>query len=233
MELREKEAATAASEAEARRVRAEADQRAAEAQQLEVQAQRAGKARDAAAATTEEQLRRADALDPEVATDKEGNRLDEDGHPVETPAVERAAAGVGASAAAREHDHDHGPDGEHGHGHTHADDGDEPTGGRVGNMRDLDEDELTGGEQPDRGSSDEARAEHGQSEHRIGNMRGVDDDDQTTVTPATPEATEADETVAGDDTVGDGENDARDRARERADDVLAKRDAEAERRQPE
>jgi len=55
----------------------------------------------------------------------------------------------------------------------------------------------------------------------------------TPATPATPEATETDETVAGDDTVGDGENDARDRARERADDVLAKRDAEAERRQPE
>ena len=63
-------------------------------------------------------------------------------------------------------------------------------------------------------------------------MRGVDDD-QTTVTPATPEATETDEIVAGDDTLGAGENDARDRARERADDVLAKRDAEAERRQPE
>ena len=100
LELREKEAAAAASEAEARRVRAEADQRAAEAKRLEVDAQRAGMERDTAATTSAEKLRRADALDPDVATDKEGYRLDEAGNRIETPAEERAASGIGAPTAA-------------------------------------------------------------------------------------------------------------------------------------
>jgi hypothetical protein len=224
--------------------------------------------RDAAAATTAEQLRRADALDPDVRTDKEGNRLDGDADPVETPAeasaaerdetpaAERAATGFGASSAARDadhSDHDHGLHGEHGHEHTHAYGGDDASGGRIGNMRGLDEDDDTVAE-PDRGSSDEAHAEQGQPLHIIGNMRGVDDDDdETRVTPVTPEPVATtgettthettthettDETVTGGDTVGDdrlggGEKDNRDGARERADEVLAKRDAEAERRQPE
>jgi hypothetical protein len=246
MELREKEAAAAASEAEARRVKAEADQRAAEAQQLEITAQRASAERDRAAAASAEQLRRADALDPDVRTDKDGNRLAEDGEPVETPveapAAEQAVTGFGASSAARDHaDADHA---DHGHEHTHAYEGN-ASGGRIGNMRGLDEDDHAVAE-PDRGSSDEARAEHGQPLHRIGNMRGVDED-QTRVTPVTPETPERVGTTSDatsettgetthettDETVADGEPDARDRARQRADDVLARRDAEAERRQPE
>jgi hypothetical protein len=100
LERREKEAAAAGAEAEARRVRAEADQRAAEAQQLQVQAQRASTDRDSAVAASEAEMRRADALDPDVRTDKEGYRLDEDGNRVETAAEERAGAGFGTAAAA-------------------------------------------------------------------------------------------------------------------------------------
>jgi DNA-directed RNA polymerase specialized sigma24 family protein len=61
-------------------------------------------------------------------------------------------------------------------------------------MRGLDKDPDPVAERPDRGSSDEARAGHGQPEERIGNMRGVDDDDPTRVTP---------EPVADDDTARD------------------------------
>lgn len=262
LELREKEAAAAASEAEARRVRAEADQRAAEAKRLEVEADRAGMDRASAAAASQEQLRRADALDPDVATDKEGYRLDEDGNRVETSA-ERAASGFGASSttadgetmgttaagataaplAARsmadDHGHDHHEHGEHGE-HGHDDDVDAPTGGRIGNMRGLDEDDTTVNADPDAdpdlGRSGEARAEHGQPLHRIGNMRGVDDEDTTTDTTADGTSTH---TPLGDDVDkvdDDGlarEPDARDAARDRADEVIAKRDAETERRQPE
>jgi hypothetical protein len=137
MELREKEAAAAASEAEARRVRAEADQRAAQAQHLEVQAQRASLDRDSAAETNAEQLRRADALDPDVRTDKEGNRLDRDGDGdvegdrLEAPRgerTERAASGLGASTTGLEHSAGR------------ADGGtDQTAGGRIGNMRGLDD----------------------------------------------------------------------------------------------
>ena len=265
LELREKEAAAAASEAEARRVRAEADQRAAEAKRLEVEADRAGMDRAAAAEASQEQLRRADALDPDVATDKEGYRLDEDGNRVETSA-ERAASGFGAPSttadgettgptaagataaplaarsAAGDHGHDHDHDhGEHGHGHDEQVDA--SAGGRIGNMRGLDEDDTTettvnADSDPDLepGRSEEAHAEHAHPLHRIGNMRGVDDETTTdTTTDGTPAHT--DPSGDGVDTVDEdgsaSEPDARDAARDRADEVIARRDAETERRQPE
>ncbi len=176
MELREKEAAAAASEAEARRVRAEADQRAAEAQHLEVQAQRADKDKAEAASAHEEQLRRADALDPDVRTDKEGYRLDDDGNRIETPLSEQGEQGAegGAHRAAGEHPHLH---------------------------------------------------------ERIGNIRRVDEPEGTIERPTgTTGETRSD--VLGDDGEGTGrEGDALDRARDRADDVITRRDAEG--RQPE
>jgi hypothetical protein len=179
MELREKEAAAASSEAEARRVRAEADQRAAEAQRLQVQAQRAAMDRDTAAATSEEKLRRADALDPDVKTDREGYRLDDQGNRIENPDADREGPGFGAAAAAGAggvaagsgvgalgestvREGEHGP-GEHGH---RADDLDEPTGGRIGNVRDLDDD-VDGP-----GRSGEMRPDERLHDERIGNIRG-------------------------------------------------------------
>jgi hypothetical protein len=262
LELREKEAAAAASEAEARRVRAEADQRAAEAQRLEVEAQRAGMARDTAASTSEEHLRRADALDPDVPTDKEGHRLDEAGNRVENTAEKRPASGLGAPTAAgagglaagagaaafassRDADHDHGEHGHDHHGHRHDDDTAEPVGGRIGNMRGLDDDNPVPGE-PERGRSDEAHAEHGQPVERIGNMRGLDDDavpgepavHATTAHGSADDAETRTESADGDHTVDDDDETVREkgplaRAREKADEVLGRRDADGERRQPE
>lgn len=72
--LRENEAAAAATAAQARRAQAEADLRAAEAKQLEVDVQRANESLTAAKQTHEEQLRKADALDPDVETDRDGSR---------------------------------------------------------------------------------------------------------------------------------------------------------------
>lgn len=83
LDRREQEAAASSAEAEARRARAEADQRAAEAKRLEVEADRRRIDRDAAQEESAAQLRRADALDPDVATDSDGRRLAEDGKPVE------------------------------------------------------------------------------------------------------------------------------------------------------
>ena len=83
LDRREQEAAASSAEAEARRVRAEADQHAAEAKRLEVEADRRRIERDAAQEESAAQLRRADALDPDVPTDSDGRRLAEDGKPVE------------------------------------------------------------------------------------------------------------------------------------------------------
>ena len=171
LELREKEAAAAASEAEARRVRAEADQRAAEAQRLEVEAQRAGMDRDSAAAT--QRRRSCGAPTPWTRTwrtDKEGYRLDEAGNRIENTAEERSASGLGAPAAAgagglaagagaaafasSRDDHDH--ESQHATTVTGT-----SVGGRVGNMRGLRRRRRTVPADPDRGRSDEARAEQG------------------------------------------------------------------------
>ena len=285
MELREKEAAAAASEAEARRTRAEADQRAAEAQHLEVQAQRAAKEREEAAAEHAAQLRRADALDPDVRTDKEGYRLDENGNRVETPGAglgTATAAGAGAMAAGADArtDRDLG-----GAAEAHRADPDERGrpiaeaeqlgSTRIGNMRDLDNGTPapdaaathtgpsgtaasdTGAAHPDAAVSpagsrldedrtdtdlDEPSGSGFRPEHRIGNMRDLDDDGRPTSGDPDPTGLDtrsgADET-ATDRPVGDvdgdrdqdGDVDAKDKARERADDVLSRRDAE--RRQPE
>lgn len=84
MLVRERQAAAAQTDAEARAARAEAerqaaeaDQRNAEAERLEVQAQRRTDEYDQVSAQHDEQLRRADALDPDVRTDEHGNRLDD------------------------------------------------------------------------------------------------------------------------------------------------------------
>lgn len=78
-EARERAAHAAQAEAEARRVRAEADERAARAESAEVQAQRLARERDEANAAHEQRLREADRLDPDVPTDRDGNRLTPDG----------------------------------------------------------------------------------------------------------------------------------------------------------
>lgn len=79
MVRREQEAAAASADAEARRVRAEAEQRAAEAERLQVEADRRRVDRDAARQESEKQLRRADAVDPDVSTDMQGRRLGAEG----------------------------------------------------------------------------------------------------------------------------------------------------------
>ena len=77
-DLREHEAAAAAADAQARRARAEADERAAHAQRLQVEAERRDEERGQAQLVRDEELRRADAIDPDVPTDKRGYRLDDD-----------------------------------------------------------------------------------------------------------------------------------------------------------
>lgn len=77
-DLREREAEAAAADAQARRARAEADERAAEAERLAVEAERRDEHRVEAQRVRDEELRRADALDPDVKTDKHGYRLDDD-----------------------------------------------------------------------------------------------------------------------------------------------------------
>ncbi len=109
LKLQEQEASAAGAEADARKVRAEADQRGAEAKRLEVEAQRRDQDRDMAREEHESTLRRADALDPDVRSDKEGYRLDDDGNRVDDgPTPPRPAAPVhegsgreGATAADR------------------------------------------------------------------------------------------------------------------------------------
>ena len=78
--MRENETAAAASGAQAQRARAEAEQRAEEARELEAMAQQDREALEAARGQHDEQMRRADALDPDVRTDDEGYRLDDDGN---------------------------------------------------------------------------------------------------------------------------------------------------------
>jgi type II secretory pathway pseudopilin PulG len=118
LKLQEHEASAAQAEAEARRVRAEADQRAAEAKRLEVEAQRRDQDRGSAREEHEATLRRADALDPDVRTDKEGYRLDDDGNRIdEGPTPPRPASSgqedsaTGGATAAEPPDRDRGPSG--------------------------------------------------------------------------------------------------------------------------
>lgn len=88
--LRQHQAAADETAAQARRAQAEADESAARAEQLRVESERRGDTAREAQSAHAEQLRRADALDPDVATDDDGHRLDtadasnaaEDGVPV-------------------------------------------------------------------------------------------------------------------------------------------------------
>lgn len=78
-DLREREAEADEAEARARRARAEADERDAAARRLEVAAERRSDDRDHLRDEHDERLRRADALDPDVPTDRDGRRLDGNG----------------------------------------------------------------------------------------------------------------------------------------------------------
>jgi peptidoglycan hydrolase CwlO-like protein len=65
--------------AEAERRSAEADQRAAEAKRLQAEAERRAQGVSELRNEHEERMRAADARDPDVPTDKEGYRVDEQG----------------------------------------------------------------------------------------------------------------------------------------------------------
>ncbi|MFC6707071.1 hypothetical protein [Flexivirga alba] len=78
--LREHEASAARAAAEARAGQADADQRAAQAEQLKVEADRQDEDRKVARHEHHEQLRKADALDPDTRTDREGYQLDANGN---------------------------------------------------------------------------------------------------------------------------------------------------------
>lgn len=100
--VRERQARADLTDAEHRKAQAEADEAAARAEQIRVEHERNEdayvEARDAHAA----KMREADALDPEVRTDKEGFRVDEAGHRIEDESFGRG----GAFAAGRRHDAD-------------------------------------------------------------------------------------------------------------------------------
>lgn len=110
LKLQEQEASAAGAEAEARRVRAEADQRSAEARRLEVEAERRGQDRNTASEEHESTLRRADALDPDVRTDKEGFHLDEDGNRIDDgpmPPTPASPVHEGSDHVDQDHGHEH------------------------------------------------------------------------------------------------------------------------------
>ncbi len=98
--MRDTETAAAASGAEAQRAREEADAQAAQARELEAKAQRDSQAHETARQKHDEQMRRADALDPDVRTDDEGYRLDDDGNRAGPRSGHGVAAGLGAAGLA-------------------------------------------------------------------------------------------------------------------------------------
>ncbi|MBD5831146.1 hypothetical protein DXX98_09985, partial [Janibacter melonis] len=84
IDLREQQAAAAHTQAQAQAARADAELKAAEAERQRVEAERLeGRAADEGdrhsvlQEARDEELRRADALDPDVRTDKHGNRVDD------------------------------------------------------------------------------------------------------------------------------------------------------------
>ena len=98
-EMRAREAAAAESEAAARRAQAEADEQAAKAEQLRVEAEQRAEHAGAARGDYEERMREADRIDPDVETDKHGNRLGG-----AAAAVGVGAAGTGAVLGDRDGD---------------------------------------------------------------------------------------------------------------------------------
>lgn len=98
--VRERQAQADLTDAEARRAQAEADEAAARAEATRVEQERhqesLAEARDAHSA----ELRRADALDPDVRTDSDGYRLDEHGNRIEDEGYGRGSLGTGAAAGA-------------------------------------------------------------------------------------------------------------------------------------
>ncbi|MBM6544593.1 hypothetical protein JNO54_00325 [Janibacter sp. YIM B02568] len=107
LDLREQQAASAETAAQAEAARADADLKAAEAERQRVEAERLqAEARDADDRRSvledshREDLRRADEIDPDVRTDKDGNRIDDsrDGR--------GGAAAGGAGYAATDRDGD-------------------------------------------------------------------------------------------------------------------------------
>ena len=175
-----------------------------------------------------------------------------------------AGSGAGALGEATVREGEHGL-GEHGH---RADDLDEPSGGRIGNMRGLDDDvdgpgrsgemrpeEMRPDERlhderignirgldenadgPGRSAemrADEVRPGERVHEERIGNIRGVDEDvttgdeDASTWDRTTTHTGAADETtddLADDDTTREKPS-LLDRAKDRVDDALGRRDTD-------
>ncbi len=92
--LREREAAAAEADARARQAEAVADQQAAQAERLRIEAERGDEARAHAQERRDEHFRRADALDPDVPTDRDGYRLDEHGKRIEPPLQDPARGDV-------------------------------------------------------------------------------------------------------------------------------------------
>ncbi len=81
--MRERQASAQLSEAEHRQAQAEADAATARAEQLRVDHERRAEGADAARQDYDAQMRRADKIDPDVRTDREGHRLDERGNRIE------------------------------------------------------------------------------------------------------------------------------------------------------
>lgn len=121
-DLRRREAEAAEADAAARRAAAEADEQSAHAAKLSAEAdEQAARARqmadDARVRATEaegvrsehtERMREADRLDPDVPTDKEGNRID-------APAAAGAASGAATHDGAGERHDEHGATGDRDH----------------------------------------------------------------------------------------------------------------------
>ena len=74
--LRESEASATEADAKAQMARAEAQKRELEAERLAAEAESRSESADAVRRERDEQLRLADLRDPDVQTDKDGNRLD-------------------------------------------------------------------------------------------------------------------------------------------------------------
>ncbi|MEO6018804.1 MAG: hypothetical protein ABIP45_00970 [Knoellia sp.] len=96
-DFRERQAQADEADAQARRAQAEADEANARARQLEAEAERRGESADEVRSVRDEHLQRADALDPDVETDKDGNRV---GTRAADTAVGAGATGVTGAGGA-------------------------------------------------------------------------------------------------------------------------------------
>ena len=74
-DFRERQAKADEADAQARRAQAEADEANAKARQLQTEAERRGESAEEVRSERDDRLRHADSLDPDVETDKDGNRV--------------------------------------------------------------------------------------------------------------------------------------------------------------